>query len=307
MIIYNNMEAFREEGEDTEFEDYLNNEPELDPVKIYLQEISQFPLLTKNDERRLGERIKYGNQEEINMAKKALSESNLRLVVSIAKKYHTDNLEILDLIQEGNMGLMTAVEKFDYALGFKFSTYATWWIKQSITRAIADKDRTIRIPSHGIEKIKKINKVENCLTSALDRPPLEDEIGEEMGMLESKIKELYTVSRRIISLSKPIGNDSESDTTLGDFLKDEQTEPPDISALKLVLKSELSDVLSTLSENEIIILTMRLGLNDGHEKTLREVADKFGISRERVRSIELNALRKLKTPQVKALLKSMVQ
>ncbi len=301
------MEAFREEGEDTEFEDYLNNEPELDPVKIYLQEISQFPLLTKNDERRLGERIKYGNQEEINMAKKALSESNLRLVVSIAKKYHTDNLEILDLIQEGNMGLMTAVEKFDYALGFKFSTYATWWIKQSITRAIADKDRTIRIPSHGIEKIKKINKVENCLTSALDRPPLEDEIGEEMGMLESKIKELYTVSRRIISLSKPIGNDSESDTTLGDFLKDEQTEPPDISALKLVLKSELSDVLSTLSENEIIILTMRLGLNDGHEKTLREVADKFGISRERVRSIELNALRKLKTPQVKALLKSMVQ
>ncbi|MHB8362333.1 MAG: sigma-70 family RNA polymerase sigma factor [Patescibacteria group bacterium] len=301
------MEVFEEEIECTEFEDYLDNEPELDPVKIYLQEISQFPLLTKDDEIRLGERIRYGNPEEVKIAKKALSESNLRLVVSIAKKYHTDNLDILDLIQEGNMGLIIAVEKFDHTLGFKFSTYATWWIKQSITRAIADKDRTIRIPSHGIDRINKINKVKNALTSALGRSPLEAEIGEEMGILESKIKELHAVSRRTISLSTPIGSDVESDTTLGDFLKDEKMESPDISALKLVLKSELSDVLSTLSGREISILSMRLGLKDGNERTLREVADEFNISRERVRNIESSALRKLKTPQVEELLKSMVQ
>ncbi len=300
------MEAFREEIGYNEFEDYLANEPELDPVKIYLQEISQFPLLTKDDEIRLGKRIKSDNPEDVDLAKKSLAESNLRLVVSIAKKYHTDSLDILDIIQEGNMGLITAVEKFDYSLGFKFSTYATWWIKQSITRAIADKDRTIRIPSHGIDKINKIRKVRNILTTVLGRQPLEAEIGEETGILESKIKEIYTSSRRTISLSTPIGEDIESET-LGDFIADEKTEPPDISALKLILKSELSDMLSGLSKREIQILNMRLGLNDGYEKTLTEVANIFNISRERVRNIESNALKRLRTPQLESLLKLMVQ
>ncbi|MHB8442815.1 MAG: sigma-70 family RNA polymerase sigma factor [Patescibacteria group bacterium] len=299
------MEAYIEESKD-EFEGCLYDEPELDSVKIYFKEISQYPLLTRGDEVRLGERIKNGNPEEVSIAKKTLSESNLRLVVSIAKKYHTDNLDILDLIQEGNMGLITAVEKFDYTLGFKFSTYATWWIKQAITRAIADKDRTIRIPAHGVDRIHRVNKVKNVLTIALGRPPLEDEIGEEMGILESKIRGLHAISRQPISLSTPIGDDTNPDT-LCDLLEDKKIESPDISALRSVLKDELSKMLSTLSRREMSILTMRLGLNDGHEKTLQEVGNELNLSRERVRRIESNALRKLKTPQVEALLKSMVQ
>ncbi len=262
-----------------------------DPVKVYLKEIGKVPLLTAEEEIELAMRIA---ENEPN-AKKRLEEANLRLVVSIAKRYGGRGMQFLDLIQEGNLGLIKAVEKFDYTKGFKFSTYATWWIRQAITRAIADQARTIRIPVHMVETINKVKKTNSVLLHKNGREPTAEEIAKELGMSVEKVREILRVAQEPVSLETPIGE--EEDSHLGDFIPDEDALAPADAASQLLLKEALSSVLKTLTPREAKVITLRFGLDDGHPKTLEEVGAEFNVTRERIRQIEAKALRKLRHPQ----------
>ena len=261
-----------------------------DPVRVYLREIGKIPLLTYEEELELSKRILENDEE----AKQKLAESNLRLVVSIAKKYVGRGMLFLDLIQEGNMGLIKAVEKFDYTKGFKFSTYATWWIRQAITRAIADQARTIRIPVHMVETINKLARVQRQLTQELNREPTEEEIAKKLGVTVDKVREVYKISQDPVSLETPIGE--EDDSHLGDFIEDKDTLSPDDYTNNQLLKDEINAVLQGLTEREEKVLRLRFGLLDGRTRTLEEVGKEFNVTRERIRQIEAKALRKLKNP-----------
>jgi RNA polymerase primary sigma factor len=261
-----------------------------DPVRMYLKEIGQISLLTFEEELELAKRVAEGDND----ARNSLAESNLRLVVSIAKRYVGRGMLFLDLIQEGNIGLMKAVEKFDPSKGFKFSTYATWWIRQAITRAIADQARTIRVPVHMVETINKLARIQRQLTQELNREPNEEELAERMSVSVEKIREIYKISQEPISLETPIGE--EEDSHLGDFIKDERTTSPEEYATIEMLKEELSSVLMTLTDREEQVLRLRFGLNDGQCRTLEEVGQIFNVTRERIRQIEAKALRKLRHP-----------
>ena len=262
-----------------------------DPVKMYLKEIGRVELLSHDEEIDLAKRILLGEEE----AKKKLAAANLRLVVSIAKRYVGRGMLFLDLIQEGNMGLIKAVEKFDYTKGFKFSTYATWWIRQAITRAIADQARTIRIPVHMVETINKLTRVQRQLIQELGREPTAEEIAEKMeGMTPEKVREIQKISLEPVSLETPIGE--EDDSHLGDFIEDEGAMSPDDYAANELLKDELNEVLLELTDREEKVLRLRFGLDDGRTRTLEEVGKEFNVTRERIRQIEAKALRKLKHP-----------
>ena len=261
-----------------------------DPVRMYLKEIGQIKLLTLPEELELADRISAGDQE----AKDILAEANLRLVVSIAKRYVGRGMLFLDLIQEGNIGLMKAVEKFDVSKGYKFSTYATWWIRQAITRAIADQARTIRVPVHMVETINKLARIQRQLTLELNREPSEEELAEKMNMNIEKVREIYKISQDPVSLETPIGE--EDDSHLGDFIKDERNLSPEEYATNEMLKDEISEVLLTLTEREEKVIRLRFGLEDGKPRTLEEVGQMFGVTRERIRQIEAKALRKLRHP-----------
>ncbi|MBR3363037.1 MAG: RNA polymerase sigma factor RpoD [Bacilli bacterium] len=261
-----------------------------DPVRMYLKEIGQIKLLTIEEELELADRIVEGDEE----AKAILAESNLRLVVSIAKRYVGRGMLFLDLIQEGNIGLMKAVEKFDVEKGFKFSTYATWWIRQAITRAIADQARTIRVPVHMVETINKLARIERQLTLELNREPTDEELADKMKIPIDKIREIYKIRQEPVSLETPIGE--EDDSHLGDFIPDETNMSPEDFAINELLKDEISDVLLTLTEREEKVIRLRFGLEDGRSRTLEEVGQLFGVTRERIRQIEAKALRKLRHP-----------
>ena len=261
-----------------------------DPVRMYLKEIGQIKLLTLDEEAKLADRIIEGDPE----AKNILAEANLRLVVSIAKRYVGRGMLFLDLIQEGNIGLMKAVDKFDVTKGYKFSTYATWWIRQAITRAIADQARTIRVPVHMVETINKLARVQRQLTLELNREPSEEELAKKMGTSVDKIREIYKISQDPVSLETPIGE--EDDSHLGDFIKDERNLSPEEFATNEMLKDEISEVLLTLTEREEKVIRLRFGLEDGKTRTLEEVGQMFGVTRERIRQIEAKALRKLRHP-----------
>ena len=261
-----------------------------DPVRMYLKEIGRINLLTSDEEYEYAQRAVEGDEE----AKKMLAESNLRLVVSIAKRYVGRGMLFLDLIQEGNIGLMKAVEKYDPAKGFKFSTYATWWIRQAITRAIADQARTIRVPVHMVETINKLARIQRQLTQELNREPTDEELAKKLGASIEKVREVYKISQDPVSLETPIGE--EDDSHLGDFIKDERTMSPEEYATAEMLKEELSGVLLTLTDREERVLRLRFGLDDGQCRTLEEVGQIFGVTRERIRQIEAKALRKLRHP-----------
>ena len=261
-----------------------------DPVKVYLKEIGRVPLLTPDEEVDLAVRISNGDEA----AKKRLSEANLRLVVSIAKRYLGRGMQFLDLIQEGNLGLIKAVEKFDYTKGFKFSTYATWWIRQAITRAIADQARTIRIPVHMVETINKVKKVSSQLLHANGREPSAEEVAEELDMPVDKVREIMRVAQEPVSLETPIGE--EEDSHLGDFIPDDDAPAPADAASHTLLKETLSSVLDSLTPREEKVLRLRFGLEDGRSRTLEEVGKEFNVTRERIRQIEAKALRKLRHP-----------
>ena len=261
-----------------------------DPVKVYLKEIGRVPLLTPEEEVELAIRISEGDVA----AKKRLSEANLRLVVSIAKRYLGRGMHFLDLIQEGNLGLIKAVEKFDYTKGFKFSTYATWWIRQAITRAIADQARTIRIPVHMVETINKVKKVSSQLLHQNGREPSADEIAEELNMPVDKVREIMRVAQEPVSLETPIGE--EEDSHLGDFIPDDDAPAPADAASHTMLREQLMEVLDTLTPREEKVLRLRFGLEDGRSRTLEEVGKEFNVTRERIRQIEAKALRKLRHP-----------
>ena len=261
-----------------------------DPVKIYLHEIGRVPLLTPEQESELAARIAQGDEE----AKRILNESNLRLVVSIAKRYVGRGLLFLDLIQEGNLGLIKAVEKFDYTKGYKFSTYATWWIRQAITRAIADQARTIRIPVHMVETITKVKKVSSTLLHKNGREATPEEIAEELHLPLDRVREIIRISQDPVSLETPIGE--EEDSHLGDFIPDEEAPAPAEAASLTLLKEQLDEVLNTLTEREGKVLRLRFGLEDGRQRTLEEVGKEFNVTRERIRQIEAKALRKLRHP-----------
>ena len=261
-----------------------------DPVKVYLKEIGKVPLLTPEEEIELAIRI--GDNDPA--AKRRLTEANLRLVVSIAKRYVGRGMQFLDLIQEGNLGLIKAVEKFDYRKGYKFSTYATWWIRQAITRAIADQARTIRIPVHMVETINKLIRVSRQLLQELGREPTPEEIAEEMKMPVERVREILKISQEPVSLETPIGE--EEDSHLGDFIKDDNVPVPADAATFTLLKEQLEEVLGTLTEREQKVLTLRFGLEDGRARTLEEVGKEFNVTRERIRQIEAKALRKLRHP-----------
>ena len=261
-----------------------------DPVKIYLKEIGRVPLLTTEEEIALSERMAKGDVA----AKNRLEEANLRLVVSIAKRYVGRGMQFLDLIQEGNLGLLKAVEKFDHTKGFKFSTYATWWIRQAITRAIADQARTIRIPVHMVETITKVKKMSNQLLHENGRDATADEIAEKLDMPLEKVREIMRIAQEPVSLETPIGE--EEDSHLGDFIPDDEAPAPADAASSLVLKEQLNEVLNTLTEREANVLRLRFGLVDGKTRTLEEVGLKFNVTRERIRQIEAKALRKLRHP-----------
>ena len=261
-----------------------------DPVRMYLKEIGKVPLLTAEEEIELAQRMEEGDQE----AKKRLAEANLRLVVSIAKRYVGRGMLFLDLIQEGNLGLIKAVEKFDYRKGYKFSTYATWWIRQAITRAIADQARTIRIPVHMVETINKLIRVSRQLLQELGREPTPEEIAEEMDMPVERVREILKISQEPVSLETPIGE--EEDSHLGDFIQDDNVPVPAEAAAFTLLKEQLVEVLGTLTEREQKVLRLRFGLDDGRARTLEEVGKEFSVTRERIRQIEAKALRKLRHP-----------
>ena len=261
-----------------------------DPVRMYLKEIGKVSLLSADEEIELAKRMEKGDEA----AKKRLAEANLRLVVSIAKRYVGRGMLFLDLIQEGNLGLIKAVEKFDYRKGYKFSTYATWWIRQAITRAIADQARTIRIPVHMVETINKLIRVSRQLLQELGREPTPAEIGKEMGFSEEKVREIQKISQDPVSLETPIGE--EEDSHLGDFIPDEDAPAPAEAASYTLLKEQLSEVLGTLTEREEKVLRLRFGLDDGRTRTLEEVGKEFNVTRERIRQIEAKALRKLRHP-----------
>ena len=261
-----------------------------DPVRMYLKEIGRINLLTSDEEFEYAVRAEQGDEE----AKRMLAESNLRLVVSIAKRYVGRGMLFLDLIQEGNIGLMKAVDKFDPTKGYKISTYATWWIRQAITRAIADQARTIRVPVHMVETINKLARVQRQLTQELNREPTDEEIAKKLGITVEKVREVYKISQDPVSLETPIGE--EDDSHLGDFIKDERTMGPEEYATVEMLKEELRGVLATLTEREEKVLRLRFGLDDGQCRTLEEVGQIFGVTRERIRQIEAKALRKLRHP-----------
>ncbi len=261
-----------------------------DPVKIYLKEIGRVPLLTTEEETELAKRIANGDIA----AKKRLSEANLRLVVSIAKRYLGRGMQFLDLIQEGNLGLIKAVDKFDHTKGFKFSTYATWWIRQAITRAIADQARTIRIPVHMVETINKVKKISSQLLHQNGHEPTAEEIAEVINMPTDKVREIMRVAQEPVSLETPIGE--EEDSHLGDFIPDEDAPAPQDAASHTLLKEQLAEVLSTLTPREEKVLKLRFGLEDGRSRTLEEVGEEFNVTRERIRQIEAKALRKLRHP-----------
>ena len=261
-----------------------------DPVRMYLKEIGKVPLLSADEEIELAQRMELGDQE----AKKRLAEANLRLVVSIAKRYVGRGMLFLDLIQEGNLGLIKAVEKFDYRKGYKFSTYATWWIRQAITRAIADQARTIRIPVHMVETINKLIRVSRQLLQELGREPTPEEIAEEMNMPVDRVREILKISQEPVSMETPIGE--EEDSHLGDFIEDDKVPVPADAAAFTLLKEQLVEVLGTLTEREQKVLRLRFGLDDGRARTLEEVGKEFKVTRERIRQIEAKALRKLRHP-----------
>ena len=278
-----------------------------DPVRMYLKEIGRVPLLSMEQEKSLAMRIEAGELELLKNgtadsrtvadgeeAKRQLTEANLRLVVSIAKKYVGRGMLFLDLIQEGNLGLIRAVEKFDYRKGYKFSTYATWWIRQAITRALADQARTIRIPVHMVETINRLIKVSRQLLQELGREPSVEEIAEAMALTPEKVREVMKISQEPISLETPIGE--EEDSHLGDFIEDQEAVAPAEAASVMLLKEKMADVLQNLTERERKVLVLRFGLEDGHQRTLEEVGQEFGVTRERIRQIEAKALRKLRHP-----------
>ena len=271
----------------------LDDIPLTDPVRMYLREIGKVSLLTAAEEVDLAQRMEKGDIE----AKKRLIDANLRLVVSIAKKYIGRGMLFLDLIQEGNLGLIRAVEKFDYRRGFKFSTYATWWIRQAITRAIADQARTIRVPVHMVETINKMVRMSRLLVQELGREPTDDEIAAKMGIEPSRVEEIRRISQLPVSLETPIGE--EEDSQLGDFIEDHELPSPDEAAAGHLLHEQIEEMLSTLSDREREVLHFRFGLEDGHSYTLEEVGKKFNVTRERIRQIEAKALRKLRQPSKK--------
>ena len=292
----NNIQVVSENEDDDEDPSSTSNElltKDLtinDPVRMYLKEIGQIKLLTTEEELELADRIANGDEQ----AKAILAEANLRLVVSIAKRYVGRGMLFLDLIQEGNIGLMKAVEKFDVTKGYKFSTYATWWIRQAITRAIADQARTIRVPVHMVETINKLARVERQLTLELNREPTEEELSKKMGTSVEKIRDIYKISQEPVSLEIPIGE--EDDSHLGDFIPDETNMTAEDLAINELLKDEISEVLLTLTEREEKVIRLRFGLEDGRPRTLEEVGQLFGVTRERIRQIEAKALRKLRHP-----------
>jgi RNA polymerase primary sigma factor len=294
-------------GEESEPDPIPDNMSLDDPVRMYLKEIGRVPLLSMDDEKRLAMAIEAGDEEKRKNgsadstivthgldAKRQLTEANLRLVVSIAKKYVGRGMLFLDLIQEGNQGLIRAVEKFDYRKGYKFSTYATWWIRQAITRALADQARTIRIPVHMVETINRQTKVSRQLLQELGREPTVDEIAAAMGLTPEKVREVMKISQEPISLETPIGE--EEDSHLGDFIEDQEAIAPAEAASVMLLKEKMADVLQNLTERERKVLVLRFGLEDGHQRTLEEVGQEFGVTRERIRQIEAKALRKLRHP-----------
>ena len=276
--------------DDEEMEKLMSQVYVDDPVKMYLKDIGKVPLLTQEQEVELAKRMAEGDED----AKRQLSESNLRLVVSIAKRYVGRGMLFLDLIQEGNFGLMKAVEKFDYTKGFKFSTYSTWWIRQSITRAIADQARTIRIPVHMYETINKQKKVTRDLFQELGREPSVDEIAKKMGIPVEKVIEIQKISQDTVSLDTPVGE--EEDSTLGTFIQDENAISPADSASIMMLKEQLMEVLATLTPREQKVIMLRYGIEDGHTRTLEDVGKEFSVTRERIRQIEAKALKKLRQP-----------
>ncbi len=301
-------EQTKEEKREAEEDDSIPAGLSLDdPVRMYLKEIGRVPLLSMDDEKRLAMAIERGEIEaakngsadsvlmlEGEQAKRQLTEANLRLVVSIAKKYVGRGMLFLDLIQEGNLGLIRAVEKFDYRKGYKFSTYATWWIRQAITRALADQARTIRIPVHMVETINRLIKISRQLLQELGRDPSVEEIATEMGLTPEKVREVIKISQEPISLETPIGE--EEDSHLGDFIEDQEAVAPAEAASVMLLKEKMADVLKNLTERERKVLVLRFGLEDGHQRTLEEVGQEFGVTRERIRQIEAKALRKLRHP-----------
>ncbi|MDQ6421103.1 RNA polymerase sigma factor RpoD [Paenibacillus sp. LHD-117] len=292
------------DGDDFNFDDDLALPPGIkinDPVRMYLKEIGRVPLLSADDEIELAIRIENGDEE----AKRRLAEANLRLVVSIAKRYVGRGMLFLDLIQEGNMGLIKAVEKFDHQKGFKFSTYATWWIRQAITRAIADQARTIRIPVHMVETINKLIRVSRQLLQELGREPTPEEIAVEMELSTEKVREIMKIAQEPVSLETPIGE--EDDSHLGDFIEDQEALAPADAAAYELLKEQLEDVLDTLTEREENVLRLRFGLDDGRTRTLEEVGKVFGVTRERIRQIEAKALRKLRHPSRSKRLKDFLE
>lgn len=281
-----------DDGEEISIEDVAlpKNASINDPVRMYLKEIGKISLLSLDEELALSKRVEEGDEK----AKRLLAESNLRLVVSIAKRYVGRNLSFLDLIQEGNIGLMKAVDKFDASKGYKFSTYATWWIRQAITRAIADQAKTIRVPVHMVETINKLKRIQRQMTLELNREPTEAELAKKMNTTEEKVREIFKISQDPLSLETPIGE--EDDSHLGDFLKDESSMSPEEYAINEVLKDEIEEVLCTLTPREEEVLKLRFGLKGGTCHTLEEVGNMFGVTRERIRQIEAKALRKLRHP-----------
>lgn len=323
-VIYDTLEAnnidvlsmTEEEPEDIPFDDMEDNEVEQidisipegvsieDPVRMYLKEIGKVPLLSAEEEIELAKLMEKGGPEG-ERAKKKLAEANLRLVVSIAKRYVGRGMLFLDLIQEGNLGLIKAVEKFDYQKGYKFSTYATWWIRQAITRAIADQARTIRIPVHMVETINKLVRVQRQLLQELGREPSPEEISKEMNMPVERVREILKISQEPVSLETPIGE--EEDSHLGDFIQDENVPVPADAAAFTLLKEQLVEVLDTLTDREQKVLRLRFGLDDGRARTLEEVGKEFDVTRERIRQIEAKALRKLRHPSRSRKLKDFLE
>ncbi|BFH14563.1 RNA polymerase sigma factor RpoD [Paenibacillus melissococcoides] len=272
-----------------------------DPVRMYLKEIGRVPLLTAEEEIELAKRVVQGDTE----AKQRLAEANLRLVVSIARRYIGRGMMLLDLIQEGNMGLMRAVDKFDYTKGYKFSTYATWWIRQAITRSIADQARTIRVPVHMVETINKLNRISKELLQEFGREPTPEEIAVKMEITPEKVREIMKIGQEPVSIETPVGD--ENDSSLGDFIEDQEALAPADAAAYELLKVQLEDVLDTLTEREQNVLRLRFGLDDGRTRTLEEVGHEFGVTRERIRQIEAKALRKLRHPSRSKRLKDFLE